>query len=109
MTGRTPPRGPPAAAGRCVLALAALRGSAAGALMCGPGLWRGPPVRCRTGSLPAFRASTGLIRHPTPTRVGTYANVNPLIAVIMDSALGGEAPNGGRRAPCPGGTLHGSA
>ncbi len=30
-----------------------------------------------------------------PTRVGAYADVNPVTAVIIGSALGGEAPMAG--------------
>jgi drug/metabolite transporter (DMT)-like permease len=32
-----------------------------------------------------------LLHHESPTRVGTYAYVNPVIAVIVGYFLGGEA------------------
>jgi len=32
-----------------------------------------------------------LIHHESPTRVGTYAYVNPVIAVLVGYFLGGEA------------------
>ena len=42
------------------------------------------------GSLIAFSAYVWLLRVTTPARVATYAYVNPLIAVILGWALGGE-------------------
>jgi drug/metabolite transporter (DMT)-like permease len=42
------------------------------------------------GSLLGFGAYTWLIHHHSPTRVGTYAYVNPVIAVIIGYAYGGE-------------------
>ena len=42
------------------------------------------------GSLLAFGAYTWLIQHESPTKVGTYAYVNPLVAVIIGYVLGGE-------------------
>ena len=42
------------------------------------------------GSLMAFSAYVWLLRVTTPARVATYAYVNPLIAVILGWALGGE-------------------
>ena len=32
-----------------------------------------------------------LIHHESPTRVGTYAYVNPVVAVLLGYFLGGEA------------------
>lgn len=43
------------------------------------------------GSLLGFGTFTWLIHHHSPTRVGTYAYVNPVVAVIIGYALGGEA------------------
>jgi len=43
------------------------------------------------GSIAAFTAYTWLIYHESPTRVGTYAYVNPVVAVVVGHFLGGEA------------------
>ncbi len=43
------------------------------------------------GSLIAFTAYIWLIHHESPTRVGTYAYVNPVVAVLVGYFLGGEA------------------
>lgn len=42
------------------------------------------------GSIVAFTAYTWLIHHESPTRVGTYAYVNPVVAVVLGHFLGGE-------------------
>lgn len=43
------------------------------------------------GSIIAFTAYTWLIHHESPTKVGTYAYVNPVVAVVVGYLLGGEA------------------
>ena len=43
------------------------------------------------GSIIAFTAYVWLIHHESPTKVGTYAYVNPVVAVIVGYFLGGEA------------------
>ena len=43
------------------------------------------------GSIVAFTAYVWLIHHESPTRVGTYAYVNPVVAVMVGHFLGGEA------------------
>jgi drug/metabolite transporter (DMT)-like permease len=43
------------------------------------------------GSLIAFTAYVWLIHHESPTKVGTYAYVNPVVAVLVGYFLGGEA------------------
>jgi drug/metabolite transporter (DMT)-like permease len=43
------------------------------------------------GSIVGFTAYVWLIHHESPTRVGTYAYVNPVVAVILGYFLGGEA------------------
>ena len=43
------------------------------------------------GSIIAFTAYTWLIHHESPTKVGTYAYVNPVVAVLLGYFLGGEA------------------
>jgi drug/metabolite transporter (DMT)-like permease len=47
------------------------------------------------GSIIGFTAFVWLLHHESPTKVGTYAYVNPVIAVIVGSLLGGE-PLGAR-------------
>jgi drug/metabolite transporter (DMT)-like permease len=43
------------------------------------------------GSIVAFTAYVWLIHHESPTKVGTYAYVNPVVAVAIGYFLGGEA------------------
>lgn len=43
------------------------------------------------GSIIAFTAYVWLIHHESPTKVGTYAYVNPVVAVLLGNFLGGEA------------------
>lgn len=43
------------------------------------------------GSIVGFTAYVWLIHHESPTKVGTYAYVNPVVAVIIGYFLGGEA------------------
>jgi len=42
------------------------------------------------GSIIAFTAYVWLIHHESPTKVGTYAYVNPVVAVVLGYFLGGE-------------------
>ena len=42
------------------------------------------------GSIVGFTAYVWLIHHESPTKVGTYAYVNPVVAVILGYLLGGE-------------------
>jgi drug/metabolite transporter (DMT)-like permease len=42
------------------------------------------------GSIVAFTAYVWLLHYESPTRVGTYAYVNPIVAVILGGLLGGE-------------------
>lgn len=42
------------------------------------------------GSLLGFGAYTWLIHHQSPTKIGTYAYVNPLVAVTLGHCFGGE-------------------
>ena len=42
------------------------------------------------GSIVAFTAYVWLIHHESPTKVGTYAYVNPAVAVLMGYFFGGE-------------------
>jgi drug/metabolite transporter (DMT)-like permease len=43
------------------------------------------------GSIVSFTAYVWLIHHESPTKVGTYAYVNPVVAVLIGYFLGGEA------------------
>jgi drug/metabolite transporter (DMT)-like permease len=43
------------------------------------------------GSIIGFTAYVWLIHHESPTKVGTYAYVNPIVAVLVGFFLGGEA------------------
>jgi drug/metabolite transporter (DMT)-like permease len=43
------------------------------------------------GSIVAFTAYVWLLHHESPTRVGTYAYVNPVVAVLLGYFLGGES------------------
>jgi drug/metabolite transporter (DMT)-like permease len=42
------------------------------------------------GSVVAFTAYVWLLHHESPTKVGTYAYVNPVVAVLVGYFLGGE-------------------
>lgn len=42
------------------------------------------------GSIIGFTAYTWLLHHQSPTKVGTYAYVNPVVAVVLGHFLGGE-------------------
>ena len=43
------------------------------------------------GSIVAFTAYVWLLHYESPTKVGTYAYVNPLVAVVLGYLLGGES------------------
>lgn len=43
------------------------------------------------GSIIGFTAYVWLLHHESPTKVGTYAYVNPVVAVLVGYFLGGEA------------------
>jgi drug/metabolite transporter (DMT)-like permease len=42
------------------------------------------------GSIIGFTAYVWLLHHESPTKVGTYAYVNPIVAVLVGYFLGGE-------------------
>ena len=56
-----------------------------------PGAWFSLLYLIVPGSIIAFTAYVWLIHHESPTKVGTYAYVNPVIAVLVGYLLGGEA------------------
>jgi drug/metabolite transporter (DMT)-like permease len=49
------------------------------------------------GSIIAFTAYVWLIHHESPTKVGIYAYVNPVVAVLVGCFLGAEITTGGAR------------
>lgn len=55
------------------------------------GAWLALAYLIIAGSIVAFTAYVWLIHHESPTKVGTYAYVNPVVAVLLGYALGGEA------------------
>ncbi len=55
------------------------------------GAWLALAYLIVAGSIVGFTAYVWLIHHESPTKVGTYAYVNPVVAVIVGYCLGGEA------------------
>jgi drug/metabolite transporter (DMT)-like permease len=55
------------------------------------GVWLALTYLIVAGSIVAFTAYIWLIHHESPTKVGTYAYVNPVVAVLLGYFLGGEA------------------
>ena len=60
-----------------------------------PGAWLALLYLVVAGSIVAFTAYTWLLHHESPTRVGTYAYVNPVVAVLLGHFAVGE-PLGAR-------------
>jgi len=57
------------------------------------GAWLALAYLIVAGSIVGFTAYVWLIHHESPTKVGTYAYVNPVVAVLVGYFLGGEAIN----------------
>jgi drug/metabolite transporter (DMT)-like permease len=55
------------------------------------GAWVSLAYLIVAGSIVGFTAYLWLIHHESPTKVGTYAYVNPVVAVAIGHWLGGEA------------------
>src|ERR1700730_5810298 len=55
------------------------------------GVWLSLLYLIVAGSIIAFTAYVWLIHHESPTKVGSYAYVNPVVAVLVGYFLGGEA------------------
>ncbi|WP_263354657.1 EamA family transporter [Acidicapsa acidisoli] len=55
------------------------------------GAWMALLYLIVAGSIIGFTAYVWLIHHESPTKVGTYAYVNPVVAVVVGYFLGGEA------------------
>ena len=56
-----------------------------------PAAWFSLFYLITAGSILAFTAYVWLLHYESPTKVGTYAYVNPIVAVIVGALLGGEA------------------
>jgi drug/metabolite transporter (DMT)-like permease len=56
-----------------------------------PKAWLALAYLIVAGSIVAFTAYVWLIHHESPTKVGTYAYVNPVVAVLLGHFLAGEA------------------
>jgi drug/metabolite transporter (DMT)-like permease len=56
-----------------------------------PQAWLALAYLIVAGSIMGFTAYVWLIAHESPTKVGTYAYVNPVVAVLVGYFLGGEA------------------
>ncbi len=56
-----------------------------------PRAWLALAYLIVAGSIIGFTAYVWLIHHESPTKVGTYAYVNPVVAVLVGYFLGGEA------------------
>ena len=54
------------------------------------GAWLSLAYLIVAGSIVGFTAYTWLIDHESPTKVGTYAYVNPVVAVLVGYFVGGE-------------------
>jgi drug/metabolite transporter (DMT)-like permease len=55
------------------------------------GVWWALIYLIVSGSIIGFTAYVWLLHHESPTKVGTYAYVNPVVAVLVGYFLGGEA------------------
>ncbi|WP_433969538.1 EamA family transporter [Tunturiibacter gelidiferens] len=54
------------------------------------GAWFALAYLIVAGSIIGFTAYVWLIHHESPTKVGTYAYVNPVVAVVLGYFVGGE-------------------
>jgi drug/metabolite transporter (DMT)-like permease len=78
--------------GVMLLALAAITGEFAGfhARNISSGAWFSLAYLIVAGSIVSYTAYMWLLHYESPTKVGTYAYVNPIIAVMVGALLGGE-------------------
>ena len=85
------------AGGAMLLAVSAARGEGRGfnPLAVSSAAWIALVYLVFAGSIAGFTAYVWLLHHESPTKVGTYAYVNPVVAVIIGYFLGGE-PLGAR-------------
>lgn len=61
------------------------------ALEISSGAWLSLLYLIIAGSIISFTAYVWLLHYESPTKVGTYAYVNPVVAVILGATLGGES------------------
>ena len=75
-----------------LLALAAITGEFTGfhARSISTGAWFSLVYLIVAGSIVSYTAYMWLLHYESPTKVGTYAYVNPIIAVMVGALLGGE-------------------
>jgi drug/metabolite transporter (DMT)-like permease len=80
------------AGGIMLAAVAALRGEWRGLLpsAVSSSAWIALLYLVFAGSIAGFTAYVWLLHHESPTKVGTYAYVNPVVAVVLGYWLGGE-------------------
>lgn len=80
------------AGGIMLAAVAALRGEWRGLhlLAVSGSAWVALIYLVFAGSIAGFTAYVWLLHHESPTKVGTYAYVNPVVAVVLGYWLGGE-------------------
>ena len=74
----------------CLVAAAAGEGRGFRVAAVSSGAWLALGYLTVAGSIVGFTAYTWLIHHQSPTKVGTYAYVNPVVAVVVGHFLGGE-------------------
>lgn len=74
----------------CVIAAAAGEGRGFRPEAVSSAAWIALAYLIVAGSIVGFTAYTWLLHHQSPTTVGTYAYVNPLVAVVVGHFLGGE-------------------
>ncbi|HKR97769.1 MAG TPA: EamA family transporter [Candidatus Angelobacter sp.] len=79
-----------------LLALAAVAGEFThfSAQNISPSAWLSLVYLIVAGSIISFTAYVWLLHYESPTKVGTYAYVNPVVAVILGATLGGESMGG---------------
>lgn len=80
------------AGGIMLAAVAGLRGEGRGVHLSAisPSAWIALLYLVFAGSIAGFTAYVWLLHHESPTKVGTYAYVNPVVAVVVGYWLGGE-------------------
>jgi len=80
------------AGGIMLAAVAALRGEGRGLHLStiSSSAWIALIYLVFAGSIAGFTAYVWLLHHESPTKVGTYAYVNPVVAVVLGYWLGGE-------------------
>ena len=70
----------------CIVAAAAGEGHGFRVAAVSNGAWLALGYLTVAGSIVGFTAYTWLIHHQSPTKVGTYAYINPVVAVVSDTS-----------------------